>query len=68
MSCRPGYIRSLELWVSLIKKTQRSSWLSLRPCNTSEMTLGRVLGSIWAFFLTMRTMVEKIAKASKVPH
>jgi hypothetical protein len=30
--------------MSLIKKTQRSSWLSLRPCNTSEMTLGRVLG------------------------
>ena len=29
--------------MSLIKKTQRSSLLSLRPCNTSEMTLGRVL-------------------------
>jgi len=38
-----GTYQSLEVWMSLIKKTQRSSWLSLRPCNTSEMTLGRVL-------------------------
>jgi hypothetical protein len=37
-------IGRMEIGMSLIKKTQRFSWPKLRPCNTSEMTLGRVLG------------------------
>jgi hypothetical protein len=38
-----GRTSTQSVALSLIKKTQRFSWLSLKPCNTSEMTLGRAL-------------------------